>query len=410
MIKYIYKILQTTLFTVLFSACSTEKVEIGDFQINSDNTISALQEIMYSSTTSLSNLKDENRYERFKIVHISDPHISSWTADNFASYPQNLVEAVEFSNNPNVRINALAATGDFVNNIENTTKSEVMQFMESFISFLFTNNTIPSFICTGNHDTNMLTDNVSYYLSKQDLHNILFRKKNYSLQQPTGENYYYSDLENPMGGKIRIIALDNTDQEEFIYSSQQLCCITQKQVDWLINTALKEGITTKHSVIILSHHPFQPFSKNQETYMCSGTHLYDEKMVPDIINAFIKKETLKRSYKTTVRPSQTIDVQADFTNTPGEFICYLGGHAHTIGKFEVPCNDEQGAKQIMLLANTLSPDMQNNTYSYIERKSNSTNSNSFSIYAIDTQEKQIYITYFGAKSSSTPTIESVSYR
>ena len=64
----------------------------------------------------------------------------------------------------------------------------------------------------------------------------------------------------------------------------------------------------------------------------------------------------------------------------------------------------------MLLANTLSPDMQNNTYSYIERKSNSTNSNSFSIYAIDTQEKQIYITYFGAKSSSTPTIESVSYR
>ena len=66
MIKYIYKILQTTLFTVLFSACSTEKVEIEDFQINSDNTISALQEIMYSSTTSLSNLKDENRYERFK--------------------------------------------------------------------------------------------------------------------------------------------------------------------------------------------------------------------------------------------------------------------------------------------------------------------------------------------------------
>lgn len=158
MIKYIYKILQTTLFTVLFSACSTEKVEIGDFQINSDNTISALQEIMYSSTTSLSNLKDENRYERFKLVHISDPHISSWTADNFASYPKNLVEAVEFSNNPNVRINALVATGDFVNNIENTTKSEVIQYLESSISFLHANNITPSFICTGNHDTNMLTD------------------------------------------------------------------------------------------------------------------------------------------------------------------------------------------------------------------------------------------------------------
>ena len=88
----------------------------------------------------------------------------------------------------------------------------------------------------------------------------------------------------------------------------------------------------------------------------------------------------------------------------------MGGHAHTPAHFEVPCNDATPAKQIMLLANTLSPDLQNNTYCYIKRKKDDITSNSFSIYAIDTQEKNIYITYFGAKSNATPTIETVSYR
>lgn len=64
----------------------------------------------------------------------------------------------------------------------------------------------------------------------------------------------------------------------------------------------------------------------------------------------------------------------------------------------------------MLLANTLSPDLQNNSFSYIMREKDDLSSNSFSIYAIDTQEKNIYITSFGAKSQSSSTIETVSYR
>ena len=62
----------------------------------------------------------------------------------------------------------------------------------------------------------------------------------------------------------------------------------------------------------------------------------------------------------------------------------------------------------MLLANTMAPDMQNNNYGYIARDKNSTSSNSFSIYAIDTNEKKIYITYFGAHKGTT--IETISYK
>ena len=41
-------------------------------------------------------LKKDYLYERFKIVHISDSHLSNWTADNHYNFPKNLIEAVNF--------------------------------------------------------------------------------------------------------------------------------------------------------------------------------------------------------------------------------------------------------------------------------------------------------------------------
>lgn len=396
--------------TLLLTNCHQED-PLENFQINTKEATSQLQSIMFNGTTSQNNLSMlKNGYERFKIVHISDPHLSNWTADNHYVNPVNLKEAIRFANLPEARINALVATGDFIGNMDKTDRSDAMMYLHAFCNTLFSNNTIPSFVCTGNHETNMLTDNTSYYLEKQTLHDLLFATKNYTLHQPGGENYYYADLKNPAGGIIRIIALDNTDQEGFDYNSLQTCCITPKQVDWLIQTALTEGMTEKHSIILLNHHPLQSFSKDQSTYMCSGTHLYGSSLVPDIVDAFIRKQTLDRSYTTTIAPYRTLHVKANFTQTAGEFICYLGGHAHTPAHFEVTCNNPSAAKQIMLLANTSSPEMQNNSYIYIKRDKEGLSSNSFSIYAIDTQEKKIYITYFGAKSSYTNTIETISYR
>ena len=322
----------------------------------------------------------------------------------------NLMEAVELANLPDMRINAMVATGDLIANTTETTALDASLYLSGFNTCFYSANQIPSFFCTGNHDANMLTDHTSYYLSKQDLHRLLFAKTNYPIHQPAGENYFYADVPNPMGGTIRIISLDNTDQEGFDYKSLNRSCITQQQVDWFIQTALRENMTDQYSVIVLNHHPLQPFSKDLSTYMCSGTHLYGARLIPDIVNAFIQKKTWKQTYKTNTAPYQTLSVEADFTDVPGEFICYMGGHTHTPAHFEVPCNDATPAKQIMLLANTLSPDLQNNTYCYIKRKKDDITSNSFSIYAIDTQEKNIYITYFGAKSNATPTIETVSYR
>lgn len=356
------------------------------------------------------NTDSSGTYERFKIVHISDIHISKWTTDNLANRPNNLIEAVQFANTHDHLIDIMVATGDFIEQSSTTDKKTASNFLKSFVSNYYTSNNIPSFACTGNHDSNKLTDNAAYHLNTQEIQQILFSQNNYPLQRPTEENYYYTDIDNTSEGKIRIIALDNTDVENIQQLTHNLSCITQKQINWFVNTALKENMTSQHHVIILNHHPYQPYSKNQSTYMCSGTHLYSEKLIPDIVNAFIKKEQLNKTYSARISSYQPIRVEADFTHATGEFVCHLGGHTHTFGLFDVECSDKNPSKQIMLLGNTLSPERQNKYYQPIQRTPKSINSNSFSIYAVDTKEKKIYRTFFGAAPYNKLSIDTIPYQ
>lgn len=407
-ILYQHKII-SFLFSLFYCVACNSEIPEEYFIQNMQNALSNLNQIMYSTIVSTNSLKAGKANERFKIVHISDIHLprTSLQEDNICL--KNLREAIQFANLNDSKINAIVATGDYISNNEKTNRQTVMENLNLFNSIFFdSSNKVPSFLCTGNHDANMLTKDSTFYLSNEDIHQCLFSNPNYPYEQTGTENYYYADVKEPNGNIIRFIVLDNTDQEEFLYNTQQISCITQKQVDWLIQTALQKDMTEKHSIIILTHHPLQEYSKNQETYMCGGTHLYKATLIPSIINAFQQRKSISQTYKSTVYPTSTIHVNGDFTQAKGDFICYLGGHAHTYGYFNVGI--EGGAKQIMLIANTLSPSSQNNNYGYIDRDANHNKYNSFSIYSIDTKEKKIYITNFGATKSNTANITSISYR
>ena len=405
---HLHKIMGVLLCLFFSSSCNSEIPE-EYFAQNTQDALSNLNQIMYSTTTSAISLKAENINVLFKIVHISDVHLPRTSAKEDNICLKNLKEAIQFSNLNESKINAIVATGDYVNNSEKTNRQTIMTNLSLFNSIFFdSSNKVPSFLCTGNHDTNMLTKDSTFYLSKEDIHQSLFSNPNYSYKQTGTENYYYADVQEPNGNIIRFIVLDNTDQEGFLYSTQHISCITQKQIDWLIQTALQKDMTEKHSIIILTHHPLQEYSKNQETYMCGGTHLYKATLIPSIINAYQQRSTISQTYKSTVYPTSTVHVNGDFTQAKGDFICYLGGHAHTYGYFNVGI--EGGPKQIMLLTNSLSPSLQNNSYGYIDRDADHNKYNSFSIYSIDTKEKKIYITYFGATKANTANITSISYR
>ena len=47
-------------------------------------------------------------------------------------------------------------------------------------------------------------------------------------------------------------------------------------------------------------------------------------MIPEIIEAFRKKEQIENVYENKYHTNSPIHVKADFQTVPGEFICYLG--------------------------------------------------------------------------------------
>lgn len=375
------------------------------FWENTKDAAQRLEEIMY---------RDENgkkASERFKLVQISDPHLSDYSPSCHYEYPINLIQAVKFANQQELRINALVATGDFISH--NDDKEKAKSYMRSFNHYFLWENFIPSFACTGNHDCNMNGNNTASTITKAEINEILFADDgNATRHQPNGENYYYADVANPQGGYIRFIALDMLDQPSVKYNTLHDAIFSSEQVQWLIRVALKEGMTNNHSVVILTHYPFQPYSGNASTYLCDGDYIHPWSMIPEIIEAFRGRTALRKTYNNRSVRTENIRVDADFSDYQGEFVCYLGGHAHCDASFSIEKlenRDPSRLPQRMFLCTNLAPSEKGQVYNSVERTEDTSSSNSFKIYAIDTVERKIYATFFGAHKSSANAILEIDY-
>lgn len=346
------------------------------------------------------NESNGSRSERFKIVHVSDVHLSSWSPSNHYVLPINLRQSVQFANQQELRINVMAITGDFISYGK---KNEATAYMNAFASFVKQDNYIPYVVCTGNHDSNIgMTDEgaqiMSTLLYKSEITNLLFTNNQNAYQRIPNENYYYKDLPNPQGGTIRMIALDMIDQASTSYNTLYYAHYSQEQIDWLCNIALKEGMTSSHSVIVLNHYPFQPHDSGASTFLCDGDYVHPWYMIPEIVEAFRGHTTLTKTYPNQFG-GEEIDVDADFTENTAEFICYLGGHIHANAYFEIKGLSNELTdmpKQKMIICTNQAPSEAGTIYNRVKREEDSLSSNSFCIHAIDTQEHKIYITYFGA--------------
>lgn len=351
------------------------------FKQNNKEAMDRLHSIMYTDIT--------QEQERFKIVHISDPHLSELSISNNYIYPVNLIQSINFANQPDAKINAAVATGDFISNEK---KELAIQFLKSFTKYYFTNNYIPSFLCTGNHDSNITDKIPNAFLSRKEINEILSFQK-------TNCNYYYSDVKNPQGGFIRFISLDMLDQPSAEYNTMYYAHYSQEQINWLGNVALRQGLTDLHSIIILTHYPFQPYSPNAKTYLCDGDFVHNWNMIPEIVEAYRSRSSINKSYTNKISIGKDIQIDFDFTSGKGEFICYLGGHSHCTASFNINGLKNKNSDllpQKMLLCTNQAPSEIGVVYNRVIREENSLTSNSFCIYAIDTKEKKIYVTFFGA--------------
>ena len=333
----------------------------------------------------------------FKLVHISDPHLSDFSESNHYSYPINLIQSVKFANQADLNINAMVATGDFISNHKD--KDIAIKYLRSFTQYFYSNNNIPSYICTGNHDSNIIDSSFSTYITASEIYQNLSSISCFGLRsQKANKNYFYTDIPNPLGGYIRIISLDMLDQTEQKYNTVYYASYTQEQINWLGNIALKKGLSNQHNVIILNHYPFQPHSDNSTTYLCDGDFIHNWNMIPDIVEAFRNHTTIKSIYKNKLSTNDSISVNFDFTNSSGKFICYLGGHAHCFAYFNVlgVSIPTSLPHQQMILCSNQAPKDAGIVYNRVKREEDSISSNSFNIYYIDTLNEKIYITFFGA--------------
>lgn len=366
----------------------------SDYGENAKEATGRLAQIMYDQQEQVDGRSGN---ERFKMVHISDTHLSGWSSDNYYADPKNLKQSVRFANEQYLRINAMVATGDLISNAK---KSKALIALNSFASHYYSNNNIPSFVCTGNHDANIEEKDRSHYITSAEMYDVLLEKNPSSLLQKTpGVNYYYGDVINPQGGYIRIIALDMLDHPTAEdYDMLHYVIYSQQQIDWLINVALREGMTDSHHVIILNHFPLQPLSGVEGNYLVDGGYVHSWKLIPDIIDAYRSRTAWQNKYTDRFFSDREITVKTDFSDAKGSFICYMGGHAHCFALIDITGfnNEKEGLqKQKMILCYNQSPSEASRRFRELNRKPNSKKSNCFNIYAIDTKQRKTFITFFG---------------
>lgn len=368
------------------------KVDRNETIYQHNNSL-AIQRVKAISSRQIS---EDSFVERFKVVHISDPHISAKSLDNHYSSPTNLLQSVRFANQPELKIDAFVCTGDYINNGK---KKEISEHMLSFSNNFYSKNYVPSFLCTGNHDCNIVDSSTTQFMYPDEINAFLFAPSNTLRNSKDQDNYYYADVVNPQGGYIRIIALDMLDQIGKEYNTMIYASYTQAQIDWLCNVALKENMTPQHSILVLNHYPFQPYSSGHQTYLCDGDYVHSWNMIPEIIEAFRSRTSLNKTYPNKLIPEKTLTVNADFGGSTGDFVCYLGGHAHCFAIFEIMKLENRVPElspQKMILCTNQAPTEMGKIYNKVPREDFTPESNSFNIYAIDTHNKQVHVTFFGA--------------
>lgn len=199
-------------------------------------------------------------------------------------------------------------------------------------------------LTAGNHDVGSTNVAVSYCYTDAEYHDEILSymlNRTTVTNNPEGKNYYYKDFTD---NKIRFIVLyeyetdfelDPNDPTKLKYIRGNNA-YSQAQIDWLI-TALST-LPSGYGVIIAKHEPLNIRGTTDNSFNSlplqghrSGQGYVSSDMIPDIVQAFIDKTTINRTYAQTGGIVTTLVANANFANTNGEFICYVDGHTHADG-------------------------------------------------------------------------------
>jgi len=212
--------------------------------------------------------------------------------------------------------------------------------------------------------------------------------------------YGYCDyMSSPeMGAGFRIIMLDPFDYDDGQFEVRRFMTATfsQKQIDWLISI-LQDASDQGLKVITVMHYSFGDDALFfNERLAKPDAHFYqDPFMIPDIIDAAQHGDRLRRTYPDELG-TDDIRVNADFSKHPPlEFVCHLFGHIHSKDVFR--CRKTDGSKVYdILMLGEASLGGHGTALNKVYQPKGTVNQPTFSALSIDTFEKCIYRTSYGA--------------
>lgn len=260
-----------------------------------------------------------NNYDTIKLVHITDTHGDTLRVKNAANFAKLLGAK-------------LIGTGDFVayHSVTDQITGQVEVIKKSGVDYIF---------CTGNHDTGNMTN-------ENDCYEKFFKPfENSNMVFGVEKTYYYVD---DTAKKIRYLSFNQFQTTPsklgFIY------LVHQEQADFICN-AIKT-IPAGYGLIVLMHTPEikptekAPLNKFQSRVpMFWGNEVPNKAFMYDIIDAFIGKTTLNKSYS-NVKDNTSVTIDVDFSSVASnEFICYITGHLHSDHVYAIP---DRTHTQIML--------------------------------------------------------------
>lgn len=278
------------------------------------------------------------------------------------------------------------------------TKDEIIEMVSDFRRLITQGVQIPCLIAKGNHEaagedvssedpSNILTDNEWYKLACSALDNEC---KHNPLYQYGG--YYYRDFEN---AKIRVIIM-NTSQVNDLgeYLNPLNVIIKQDQVDWLCNYALdfsdKGNDKTNWGVVIISHAPVNIAEGGNSIGAQS-------RVIEHILYAFMNGTSYSGSDGEGI---YEISADVDFSSQGEmEFICNICGHTHydrltTFASLNRPCISVGSA-----FPQSGTPSQEGATIP--TRTSGTITMELLDIISIDTENRKIYCTRYGAGDDRT---------
>ena len=362
--------------------------------------ISANEDIAYIvSSSSAKTGVDYNkiRHKYFSVLHGSDFHKD---ATNF----QRMMEYA-YKNHSNV--DCVFATGDFKDHWAETDDGFTMTY-----GAYYQTAGVPVLPIIGNHETGYSpavesVGGVVNTIANIDA-KIITPYMSYNGCTQGNGGYYYRDFSDY---NIRVIALNEyemprivnpNDNTKYLYDYWHRY-LSQTQVTWLCSAL--ESVPEGYHVIIIMHMMPDKITEYMDNKFNSpnaiASDVYasaQESIVQDIVDAYISKTTLSKTYANTIGAPSTdvpdVTVNVDFTSANGEFIAYIVGHTHydKVGKSSVAENT-----QTVVVVTT-----SGTTKAYYDdlwRQTGTKSQDCFNYLVFDTDAKRIRILRVGANST-----------